>query len=288
MATTLTLSCIKPGGGTFVVDGGRPGQLSLGVASGGPADGRAMAAANRLLSRDRSATCLEFALTGGQWILSGEGQFVFTGADMNWRLNGRLVEACQVQYLDGDGLLTSTAARRGLRSYLAINGNWDIPHVMGSAEAGLPGLETVTPGWEVNVNWEEESPFQMDLEVDQFYPPESPGIGVIPGPEWSWLSKDQQRWLLDTEFAVHPDSSRQGIRLAGPTWPQQEALPMLSSPVLPGTIQLSPSGPILLGPNAQTIGGYPRVLLVHSAEDLALAFQVMVGDGLRFTFQKMR
>jgi len=57
---------------------------------------------------------------------------------------------------------------------------------------------------------------------------------------------------------------------------------MLSSPVLPGTVQLSPAGPILLGPDAQTVGGYPRVLLVPDAEVQSMASQVAIGETVAF------
>ena len=281
MAGTLSINCIQPGGGAYVVDGGRPYQAHLGVPSGGAADCRAQTAANRLLERPATATCLELTQRGGRWLLAGRGQFVITGADMNFRLNGRPVEACQVQYLDGDGLLTSTAARRGLRAYLAIRGQWDLPTVLGSREGGLPGATAIQPGWSVDVNWRREAPFSMDLEVDRFYPDPSPALRVVPGPEWSTLDADQQNWLLNTEFDVHPDSNRQGIRLLAPPHPGDPLPNQLSTPVLPGTVQLTPSGPILLGPDAQTIGGYPRVLMVPEPEDLAVAFQVGIGEGLR-------
>jgi allophanate hydrolase subunit 2 len=277
MAKTLTISCLKPGGGAYLVDGGRPGYRALGVASGGAADGRAMQAANRLLDRPQFSTCLEVTGSGGQWLLSGQGQFTLTGADMNWRLNGRLVEAYQVQYIDGDCLLTSTPARRGLRAYLAINGEWQTSLNLGSTEAGLPGTETISPGWSTNVNWTGESGFKMDLDVHQHYPPEICQLAGSPGPEWSWLSEEEKYWLLKTTFYVDPDSNRQGIRLIGANAPEWAFPSMISSPVLPGTVQLSPAGPILLGPDAQTIGGYPRVLLVTDKLKTAEAFQMEIG-----------
>lgn len=283
MAKTLTLTCLKSGGGTYIVDAGRNGHRQLGVAGGGPADGRAMRTANRLLGRDKSATCLELTQTGGQWLLSGEGQFVITGADMNWRLNGRLVESYQVQYLEGDGLLTSTPAQRGIRGYLAINGTWKVPQSLGSAEAGLPGTTNVTSGWSVDVVWKKEADFQMDLDVHQHFPPEPLTIAAVKGPEWDHLDASQQSWLLTTPFMVHPDSNRQGIRLMADQVPDLKQPALISSPVLPGTVQLTPTGPILLGPDAQTIGGYPRVLLVADPELLALTFQVGIGGTVGFS-----
>lgn len=282
MATTLTLTCIKPGG-VRIVDAGRPGFRHLGVPAGGAADRRAQSAANQLLSRDESATCLEFTQTGGRWLLSGQGQFVLTGADMNWRLNGRLVEAHQVQYLEGDGLLTSLPASKGLRSYLAVAGDWNLPLMLGSHEPGLLETTAIQSGWTVDVTAETEAPFQMNLDVDQHYPPAGTHLKTTPGPEWELLPVALQKWLCETPFFVQADSNRQGIRLTAADRPDYKLPELLSTPVLPGTIQLTPSGPILLGPDAQTIGGYPRVLLVNDRDDLAVAFQVPTGETLRFS-----
>ncbi|MEM9929713.1 MAG: hypothetical protein AAF840_07840 [Bacteroidota bacterium] len=276
MAGSLTIHCLLAGGGSFLVDRGRPGRQALGIASGGPADRRARDAANRLLDQDKHTTCLELTLTGGKWLLSGEGQFVLTGADMNWRLNGRLLEAYTVQYLDGDGLLTSTAAVKGIRAYLGIQGRWSVPQTLGSAEAGLPGVPNISPGWETTVHWQQEAPYTSDLDTHQHFHTQPVPLTVIPGPEWNWLTENQQADLLSNPFFISAQSSRQGIRLDGPA--NNYNLPsLISSPVIPGTVQLTPSGPIILGPDAQTVGGYPRVLLIPEPETLSTAFQTPIG-----------
>jgi len=283
VAGTLTLNCLKPGGGTFVVDAGRPGYRALGIPSGGPADARARNAANRLLGRNARATCLEFTGIGGQWLLSGSGQIAITGADLNWRLNGRPLETYQTLFIEGDGLLTSTQSSAGLRGYLAINGNWHLPQALGSAEAGLPGIPDLASGWSVIVKWSAEAPFRTDLETGRHHPTLPLAIGVIPGPEWNWLTSSQQEHLLSTTYRVGRASNRQGIRLEPVNLYHYSLPPMISSPVLPGTIQLTPAGPILLGPEAQTVGGYPRVLLLTKPEVLYEAFQVPLEGEIRFT-----
>jgi allophanate hydrolase subunit 2 len=283
MAGTLTLTCQKPGGGAYIVDGGRPGHRAIGVASGGPADGRAMVAANRLLGRSPHATCLETTLTGGRWLLSGSGQFALTGADMNWQLNGRLLETYSVLFHEGDGLLTSQPARRGLRSYLAINGHWQLPQALGSAETGLPGIRHVEAGWSVDINWSKASGYRTSLNIYKHLPEEPFSLPVVPGPEWDWLSGPQQKALLSTHFTVGNRSNRQGIRLESRDFRAENLPSMISSPVLPGTVQLTPAGPILLGPDAQTVGGYPRVLLAAKPGKLGLAFQAGLGKPIRFS-----
>jgi len=281
MAGTLSLRCLHPGGGAFVVDGGRPGYRALGVTTGGPADARARKAANRLLGRNARATTLEFTGTGGRWLLNGSGQIALTGADLNWRLNGRLLENYQTLYVEGDGLLTSTPSSAGLRGYLAINGHWHLPRALGSAEAGLPGVPAVTADWSAIINWSQESTFRMDLDTRRHLPSEPVSLRVSPGPEWDWLSAEQKERLVGTTYRTGLDSNRQGIRLESAEKFFYGLPTMISSPVLPGTLQLSPAGPILLGPAAQTIGGYPRVLLVTGSDDLSEAFQVRLHDEIR-------
>ena len=282
MASTLTIQCIRPGGGAYVVDGGRPESRHLGVASGGPADGRAMRAANHLLNRSATATCLEMTLAAGEWLLSGKGQIAMTGADMNWRLNGQLIYPHSVLYIDGDALLTGTTTRRGMRSYLAIRGDWDLPTRLGSRETGLPGIPAVSQGWSARISAQGEAPFQSDLETDRFWPEEVTVLPVIPGPEFAMLSAEVRKWLLKTPFLVDRDSNRQGIRLKAGSLPPEAIPNLISSPVLPGTVQLSPMGPILLGPNAQTVGGYPRALLVADSDALSAAFQQGIDEEIRF------
>jgi len=58
-----------------------------------------------------------------------------------------------------------------------------------------------------------------------------------------------------------------GYRLDGIPLDINQLPPMVSSGVLPGTIQITSVGtPIILGRDAQTIGGYPRIgILTESA-----------------------
>jgi allophanate hydrolase subunit 2 len=202
---------------------------------------------------------------------------------MNWHLNGRSLETYSVLFHEGDGLLTSRSALRGVRSYLAINGHWQLPRALGSAETGLPGVPPVEVGWSVDIQWSKTSGYRTNLDVLQHLPDTPFSLPVVPGPEWDWLSAPEQKALLSTHFIVGNRSNRQGIRLESPKFRSEGLPPMISSPVLPGTVQLTPSGPILLGPDAQTVGGYPRVLLVADPAKLGMVFQVGLGESLMFS-----
>lgn len=277
MAGTLTLTCVGSGRGSYLVDRGRPHYRAWGIARGGPADTISASIANHLLGQNTDHCCLELTLTGGSWLLSGYGQIALTGADMNWQLNGATAERYGVIYLDGDYLLTGATGRMGCRAYLAINGDWQLPRVLGSVEEGVPGAVEIVKGRSVKIISEKDAPYRSALLPH--YVPQPLHLKATPGPEGFNLSYEVRAWLLQQVFTVSSNSSRQGIRLVADAIPDHMPTGILSSPVLPGTVQLTPEGPILLGPDAQTVGGYARVLLV---EDYAPAFQLRPGDRLCF------
>ena len=273
----LTLRCLRPAAEARLCDGGRPGRRALGVPTGGPADAPAAAAANRLLSQPDATPVLELALHGGRWELAGTGAFVLTGADLGAVWNGEAVPRYATIFLEGEtGTLEFGFARAGCRAYLGLGGRWALPEVMGSVEAGLPGVRDPADGAPITVVRKTETKLASSLEVPIY--DEDVLLRVRTGPEWPELPEEVRRWLRSTRFGIGRSSNRQGLRLeaAGPVPPVPNA--MLSSPVLPGTVQLSPAGPLLLGPDAQTVGGYPRVLLLAEGE-LSRVYQLRPGGG---------
>ena len=111
------------------------------------------------------------------------------------------------------------------------------------------------------------------------------------GPEWDWISEEFQEYVMGSEYEVGSDSNRMGIRLSRRVVDEArerdwrafltELPSMWSSVVRPGIIQLPPSGqPIVLGPDGQTIGGYPRIAYVPQDQQWRLA-QLHPGDRVR-------
>ena len=77
-----------------------------------------------------------------------------------------------------------------------------------------------------------------------------------------------------------------GVRLAGPAL-RYDGPELLSEAVAAGTIQVPPSGqPIILLPDCQTIGGYPKLAHVITV-DLPIAAQLRPGDRVRFELVRL-
>src|SRR5207248_7666575 len=88
-------------------------------------------------------------------------------------------------------------------------------------------------------------------------------LRVLPGAQADWFPAGA---IEGRTFVVTPASNRMGLRL------EAEPLPvsgreMVSEPVCPGAVQVTRDGQcIVLGVDGQTIGGYPQVAQVISAD----------------------
>ena len=111
------------------------------------------------------------------------------------------------------------------------------------------------------------------------------------GPEWDWIPEELLEYVMGSEYEVGSDSNRMGIRLSRRVVDEArehywlsflaELPSMWSSLVQPGIIQCPTSGqPIVLGPDGQTIGGYPRIAYIPRNQQWRLA-QLRPGDRVR-------
>ena len=104
----------------------------------------------------------------------------------------------------------------------------------------------------------------------------------MPGPEFDAVDEASKKLLFSEIYTVSNDSNRMGNRLIGPELKIEKVDHMISGPLFPGTLQCPTEGsPILLGPDAQTLGGYPRLLQVSSI-DCHLVGQLRPGDRIKF------
>lgn len=107
-------------------------------------------------------------------------------------------------------------------------------------------------------------------------------IRVVPGPDPERFAPGALAVLLDADWTVLPDSDRAGLRLAGPAIPRRDADDARSAPMVRGAIEVpAGGGPIVLGPDHPTTGGYPVIAVVARA-DWGLAGACVPGAVLRF------
>jgi biotin-dependent carboxylase-like uncharacterized protein len=285
--TTGRLIIRAPGGMTTIQDAGRIGSAFFAFPRCGAMDGQSAGLANVLVRNDRNAPVLESTLVAPRIEFQTHGCFALTGADFGWRLDGRPVERNRVIEVAAGSLLEGGKATGGLRGYIAIAGKWLVERPLGSASshvvAGLGANQgqPLRAGFELEWEQPEIQPGTVELVI-------SPGrraknvIRTVRGPEFEWLEEESKQLLLEKTYRVSPTSNRMGARLEGPALSVIGKTLPASVPVLPGMIQLTPSGQaIVVLQDGQTTGGYPRIGYVPRSE-LDAFNQIMIGDPFRF------
>ena len=109
-------------------------------------------------------------------------------------------------------------------------------------------------------------------------------LRVLPGPQDDHFDADTWAQFLSAEFSVTRDVDRMGVRLQGPVLRHVagKGADIVSEAVAPGAVQVPGAGqPIVLGVDAQTIGGYAKIATVISA-DLPRLAHLRPGSVLRF------
>jgi biotin-dependent carboxylase-like uncharacterized protein len=268
---------VDPGPLATVQDLGRVGYAHLGVSRSGAFDRPALAAANRLVGNSEAAAGIETTFGGLHLRFVHAATVAVTGAPCPGCDAGVAVT------LPAGAELRLGAPVAGVRSYLAVRGGIGVPPVLGSRSTDtLSGLgpAPLAARDELPIGATPASPVSGDQVAPR---PRPEAVPVVVGPRADWFRPDALRCLLDSVWAVQPDSDRVGVRLDGPALARARDDELPSEPTLPGALQVPPDGhPILLGPDAPVTGGYPVIAVVRSA-NLGAVAQLRPGDELRFT-----
>ncbi|MBS0517085.1 MAG: biotin-dependent carboxyltransferase family protein [Proteobacteria bacterium] len=284
-----------------IQDLGRLGYRCHGVGRGGAMDRVALAAANALLGNDENAAGIELQLFPVRVRFAGDTVFALTGADCEARLDGRLLPPWWAMSAQAGQELVLSPPRQGLRAYLAVAGGIDVPEVMGSRSTqmrdGFGGLDGralaagdrlaafPAPAFALRDGAGLGAlPASLALAAADC-PQAQPGetvLRVIQAAEYEQFDAASQAALWQTPWKVTAQSNRQGYRLAGVALQRLEPVEMRSHGIVPGVIQVPPSGqPIIQLADGNSAGGYPKIGVVIEA-DLWRIAQAAPGSALRF------
>ena len=283
----INLHFSKPGLQTLVVDHGRTGYQSWGIPVGGAVDRTSARLANRLVGNPLSSPVLEITLLGPSIEIQGEGQMAIAGADLSPKMNEQEIPMFETINVTSGMKLSFGAPKKGCRSYLAVGGLWQLKKWLSSYSALVYDSTGITKSSVIKKNSMLSIDAQNSISPKRIAKNQRPDysnpltVKVLPGPEFDSFSRDAQHQFFNQTFKLSPQSNRMGCRL-NPELNNSAGLEMISSGVIPGTIQIASSGqPIILLADAQTTGGYPRIANVISADIDALG-QLKPGDEVKF------
>ena len=307
------LEVLSPGPLALIEDAGRPGRASIGVSRSGAFDRGALQRANRAVGNPSGAAALEILLGPLALRAAAPTVVAVSGAQAPVRIGRGDDEVGDVELpadvsreralaLDPGDRIEVGPAADGLRLILAVRGG--ITQVRRQDPADDELLEVLGARSRDTLSDLGPDPLQAgDLllvgpergldavpAAGDAVPPSSAEhpdedtirIAVLIGPRAELLGDEAVEALLGTDWTVRPDSDRVGVRLDGPALPVPSgAASVPSEPMLPGAVQVPPSGlPVVFGPDHPTTGGYP-VIAVVTREGLDRLAQAGPGTRLR-------
>lgn len=285
------LRVVTPGFAVSLQDRGRTGLRHLGVPLSGALDPWLMSAANALVGNQSSDAVLEVGLDGPTLEAVGEPVQLALCGEITAR-SGHTgpqespLPAWRTMLLQPGERIKISGARQGV-AYLAVSGGVRVPPVLGSRSTtmragigGLHGRHLVAGDWLPCLPTPSDAPHRF---ARQPWPPCADTVRVLAGPQQDHFSAQALQVLQDTAWRVGRDMDRMGLRLTGGRLEHSElGANIVSDAVLPGAIQVPASGePLVLMPDCQTTGGYPKLATVIAA-DLPCLARVRPGDTLRF------
>lgn len=280
---------VHPGALASIQDRGRPGWRRIGVPHSGALEPGWLHLANALAGNDPQAPAIEF-FAGGLFLraleapvrlgLAGCFSAERSSAD-GWQ---RVDSWRSLTLLPGESLRCGTTGAARL-AYVALAG-LAVRHQLGSAatdaRAGLGGLagKPLAAGDRLDV----AAAVGGDRMLRFFPQPDPAPLRVVFGPQADYFTPQALARFLGESYTVSQAADRMGLRLEGARLQHRpdKDVEIVSDATVPGSVQVPGNGqPIVLLADGQTVGGYPKIATVISA-DLPRLAVLPPGQTLRF------
>lgn len=286
-----TLKIQDPGPATTVQDIGRLDARRWGVPVAGTLVPDWLFLANALVGNAPGAAGLEFRLIGPRFTVEADEMLLAVGGPAEMRIEGtegsRTVPPWTAATVTRGEKVVLGRIGAGTTAILAVSGGIDAPLVLGGRStyirAALGGHEgrALRAGDRVLVGGQRSATPRalQDAPTDDMSP-----IRLIEGPQDDHFEPAALETLLTANYTVTDKVDRMGMRLDGPGLAHRkpDLAQIASDGAVPGAIQVPGNGlPIVLLADGQTVGGYPKIATVISA-DLPRLARRAPGEKLRF------
>ena len=281
-----------PGINTTFQDLGRKNLYHIGIPFSGAMDNRNYLISNKLVENTLSSPVLEFAYQGPLLKYHGEKlNFAITG-DVNFKLKSDqdIIDGiCYESYIINDGdEIDILSTNKSVYGYFSISAEFNIKFQWGScsvntkANIGSNNGKKLSVGQEIQIsnihlNQSKKKINYHNIKIDK--------IRIIKGTNFNFFSDKGKEIIFNKEFIVSKLSDRMGMRLEGEKIENIVDTNIKSEGLLKGVIQIPADGnPIIMLSDHGTIGGYPKIGVVISADYDKL---VQLPSGSKIKFQQI-
>ena len=295
-----SIDVLRPGTQTTIQDfPGRTGFWDIGVPPSGPFDNFSFRYANRIVGNDDKAAGLEIAIAGPTLRFNADATIALCGAEIDAFLDGESIEMNEaVSVKAGSTLKLKKVHNQGFRSYLAVRGGFDVPEYLGSRSTFTLGQfgghagRTLISGDVLHMGTLTDGEAAVERTVPRQGFENSWEIGVLYGPHGApdFFTDDDIKIFFETEWEIHYNSNRTGVRLIGPK-PQWARSSGGEAGLHPsnihdnayaiGAVDFTGDMPVILGPDGPSLGGFVCPVTIINAELWKMG-QLRAGDRVKF------
>ena len=284
---------IRPGINSTFQDKGRSNLYHLGIPFSGAMDNRNYLLANKLVQNDLNNPVIEFAYQGPYLKYVGEGiSIAITGnvsfkiKSKNSEIDGNCYETYKINNGDEIDILSTNQSVYG---YLSLSGKFDVNYQWGSCSTNTKSNIGANNGKKlqneqtikiekIDKDFRKKKVNYLNSKIEK--------IRVIKGTNFDYFSDEGKKTFFEREFMISKLSDRMGMRLEGPKIENVVDTNIKSEGLLKGVIQITADGfPIIMLSDHGTIGGYPKIGVVISADYDKL---VQMPSGAKIKFQEIQ
>ena len=265
---------IRAGINSTFQDLGRSNLHHIGIPLSGAMDNRSYLLANTLAGNNYNYPVIEFAYQGPHLRYYGDKLNIAITGDVTFKIkkNDETIdgECYQSFILENNNELDIISTNKSVYGYLAINGKFDLKFQWSScstntkANIGSNKGEKLSDNQKINIKEINQNFVSKKLN---YINTKIENIRVIKGTNFNYFSKEGKKIFFKNEFRVSKLSDRMGMRLEGKKIKNIVDTNIRSEGLIKGVIQVPADGnPIIMLSDHGTIGGYPKIGVVISAD----------------------
>ena len=266
---------LRPGINTTFQDKGRFHMQHLGVTPGGCMDLESFSIANALVGNSSNEGALEFAYQGPLMkLVKGRTQIAITGNVLFQIIKSDQTiirgECNRTYILDEGDQIDIMATEKSAYGYMSLVGGFNIKSfcksvsILSRAEIGPNEGKKIKINDKININISSKNKKNFLAKVLK---KNKNTIRVLEGPQFNYFSKESQNIFFSKEFKISNLTDRMGMRLEGIAMKNIVNTNIRSEGITKGAIQVPADGqPIILLTDYPTIGGYPKIANIISAD----------------------
>ena len=280
---------IRPGINTTFQDLGRKNLYHIGIPFSGAMDNRNFILANAIAGNKENTPVIEFAYQGPLLKFKGEKvNFNITG-NVSFKLikkEEQIEGNCYQNYTLEDGdQLDILSTNKSVYGYLAISGNFDVQFQWNSCSINTKANIGANDGKKI----EKDQLIRIldshscnSIRKLEYINSKIENIRVIKGTNFNYFSDESKKTFFEKNFTVTKLTDRMGMRLEGPKIENIVDTNIKSEGIIKGVIQVPADGnPIIMLSDHGTIGGYPKIGVIISA-DYDKLVQITPGSKIKF------